>query len=90
MLLLLDYDRLSFIDIESLGGGFAVETSTVDGEPLSVVGRLLQIPDAVGLIAEVECEGVDRSGCRQTVCHQFLFQLEVGPAGVLLLSLFLS
>lgn len=59
MPLLLDYDRLSFIDIESLGGGFSVETTAVDGEPLPAVGGLLQILDTVGLIAEVECEGTD-------------------------------
>ena len=57
MPLLLDYDRLSFIDIESLGGGFSVETTAVDGEPLAVAGGLLQILDTVGFIAEVECEG---------------------------------
>ena len=90
MLLLLDYDCLSFIDIESLDVGFSVETTAVDGEPLAVAVGLLQILDTVGLIAEVECEGTDCGCGRQATCHQFLFQLEVGPAGVLLLSLFLS
>ena len=53
MLLLLDYDRLSFIDIESLGGGFSVETTAVDGEPLTVAGGLLQILDTVGLMPKL-------------------------------------